>query len=412
MPKRKIELPGAQSRSRRSSLQPENIRKRKYQLPGIQDLSKEQERVLRTCAKEDRHLIIGGPGTGKSVLALLRSRRHHNDNDDYVFLVYNRLLNDASRQLFGTKLKSRTWMAWFIEIFEAITGKCTPRCDPDNDSFREIDWNNVENTIQKMPVGGNERRPILVIDEGQDMPPEFYNSLLNLGFDRFFVLADQNQQITESNSSRMDLENGLVIDSHDVFELRHNFRNRYKVARLANAFFTGDPASPPPDLPVASSGPVPSLFTYRPDRFVTVATRVLRLADREPRKLIGIITPNNEVRKRYVNALRSTEVKLDNPPPPINTYHSRNRTDVAFDEGGILVINAQTCKGLEFDIVLLADIDEHFIRRDDPDATKRRFYVMVARAREMVFMLKKHGGNKEIERILPTDTGVLQRKEM
>ncbi len=412
MPKRKNKQSGFQDYHRGNGRRPDNFRKRKYELPGIQDLSKEQERVLRTCAKEDRHLIIGGPGTGKSVLALLRSRRHQTDNDDYIFLVYNHLLNDASRQLFGTKLESRTWIAWFIEIFEEITNECTPRCDPDNNGFQKIDWNNVENIIQNMPAGGNERRPFLVIDEGQDMPPEFYNSLLNLGFDRFFVLADQNQQITESNSSRIDLENGLVIDTHDVFELRHNYRNRYKVARLANAFFTGDPASPPPDLPDFSSGPIPTLYTYGPDRLVTVATRVLRLADRDPRKLIGIISPNNEVRNRYVNALRSAEVKLDNPAPAINTYHSRNRTEVAFDEGGILVINAQTCKGLEFDIVLLADIDEHFFRRDDPDATKRRFYVMVARAKEGVFMFMKRDGNKAIEQILPNDTSILQRKEL
>ena len=37
-----------------------------------------------------------------------------------------------------------------------------------------------------------------------------------------------------------------------------------------------------------------------------------------------------------------------------------------FDEGGILVINAQACKGLEFDTVVLADIDEHYLRRNDP----------------------------------------------
>ena len=44
-----------------------------------------------------------------------------------------------------------------------------------------------------------------MIDEGQDMPREFYNALVNLGFNRFFVVADQNQQITEANSSRKDI---------------------------------------------------------------------------------------------------------------------------------------------------------------------------------------------------------------
>jgi hypothetical protein len=40
-------------------------RRREFNLPGIQDLSKEQEDV-RARPKQGQHLIIGGPGTGKS----------------------------------------------------------------------------------------------------------------------------------------------------------------------------------------------------------------------------------------------------------------------------------------------------------------------------------------------------------
>ena len=118
------------------------------------------------------------------------------------------------------------------------------------------------------------------------------------------------------------------------------------------------------------------------------------------------------MRERYLKALRSTEVDLDNPRPSIETFHGDNRPDVAFDEGGILVINAQGCKGLEFDTVVLADIDEHFVRRDDPDQAKRLFYVMVARAKERVFMFMKRGEGREIEKILPTTEDVLRRKEL
>ena len=74
--------------------------KRKFELPGIQDLSKEQE-ATRALPKEGQHLIVGGPGTGKSVLALIRARRHHREKDDYLFLVFIHLLNRASGQLFG-----------------------------------------------------------------------------------------------------------------------------------------------------------------------------------------------------------------------------------------------------------------------------------------------------------------------
>ena len=392
--------------------------KRKFELPGIQDLSKEQEeaRALPKHGPQQeglQHLIIGGPGTGKSVLALLRARRHHRDGDDYLFLVFNHLLNRASGQLFGDGLTSRTWIGWFLSTFEEMTGAPVPRLKSGNDGFREIDWAGADEVIRALPPAKESREsPFLVIDEGQDMPREFYSALVNLDFDRFFVVADQNQQITEANSSLKDIADCLAIEAADVIELRHNYRNSYPVARLARAFHTDDPASPPPELPKSAPGAVPLLYAYEQGNLGAVAQGILRLADRDPRKLIGVIAPNNGVRERYLEALRSVEVRLDNPRPTIETYHRENRAEVAFDEGGILVINAQACKGLEFDIVVLADIDEHYFRRRDPDVARRLFYVMVARAKEQVFMFMKRGAHTDVERILPEDRNVLRRKEL
>ena len=99
--------------------------RRRFELPGIQDLSKEQEDA-RALPKEGQYLVIGGPGTGKSVLALLRARRYQRDGDSYVFLVYNHLLNRASHQLFGTELESETWMRWFRSLFYRMTKTRVP----------------------------------------------------------------------------------------------------------------------------------------------------------------------------------------------------------------------------------------------------------------------------------------------
>ena len=385
--------------------------KRKFELPGIRDLSKEQE-AARALPKEGQHLVVGGPGTGKSVLALIRAGRHHRERDDFLFLVFNHLLNRASDQLFGSGLVSRTWDSWFRGIFRELAGQTVPVREPNDGGYKEIDWASVEKIVHAMPDDETPRPPFLVIDEGQDMPREFYNALVGLGFNRFFVVADQNQQITDANSSRKDIQDCLGIETDEVIELRQNYRNHYQVARLANTFYTGDPASPPPDLPAPASGAVPVLYSYEQEKLDAVARRILRLADRDPRQLIGVIAPNNGVRERYLEVLRSVEVRLDNPRPAIETYHRENRAEVAFDEGGILVINAQACKGLEFDTAVLADIDEHFVRRSDRDIARRVFYVMVARARERVFMFRKHNGRNDIERIMPPDHNVLRREDL
>jgi DNA helicase-2/ATP-dependent DNA helicase PcrA len=103
-------------------------------------------------------------------------------------------------------------------------------------------------------------------------------------------------------------------------------------------------------------------------------------------------------------------VKFDNVPPAVQTYLAGSSPDIPFNEGGIMVINAQSCKGLEFDTVFLADINQHFCNTKNQDQTKRLFYVMVARAKERVIMLKEAGKHCPVDAILPQDTEILERK--
>ncbi|MDE2977721.1 MAG: ATP-binding domain-containing protein [Acidobacteriota bacterium] len=388
-------------------------RERRYELPGIEDLTKEQERVL-ALPREGRHLIVGGPGTGKTTVCLLRARRHARNRNDYVFLVWNHLLHRASRALFDGDLTAVTWKSWFWREFRRLVGKGVPTLGTDSGGWQPEDWSAVARLLDDLPRSGNGTPglPSLVIDEGQDMPPGFYDSLNSLGFENIFVAADQNQQIKDENSSRRDLEELLV---GQVVELTYNHRNSYPIARLARAFYTGDPASPPPDLPPAA-GTVYVPWLYRVDEAAMprIARSILRHWDQDPRRLIGVIAPKNTVREKYLRELQHAcgVVPLDNGRPVVETFYGRHRPDVRFDEGGVLVINAQACKGLEFDTVVLADIDQHFVDAADLDRKRKLFYVMVSRARQRVVMFMKKGGRQEIDEFLPADENVLCRKDL
>lgn len=359
--------------------------------------------------KQGQHLIIGGPGTGKSVLALLRARRHDREGDDYVFLVYNKLLDRASQQLFGTKLVSRTWFSWFGTLYFRLTSRRLP-LQPGDGPFPPIDWEAVASILDSTEVSSDIAWPYLIIDEGQDMPPAFYETLIQLGFENFFVVADQNQQIVSGqNSNRSDIERVLGLNSEDVIELRRNYRNEYAVARLARELCDPDPASPAPELPVPSvSARAPILYSYEGRRFDDVIARILKMADSNPRILIGVIAPNNKVRERYLDALRSSAVSLDHGRPQISTYYSGAPLDVSFEQCGIVVINAQSCKGLEFHAVILADIHGYRYRHGDTQHTRNLFYVMVARARRIVILLKDSSRFCPVTPLLPTDNRILE----
>src|SRR5690606_15261262 len=80
--------------------------------------------------------------------------------------------------------------------------------------YQAIDWAAVTTYLQENDVPELlQPSSFLVIDEGQDMPPAFYNALANIGFENFYVVADQNQQIHPDRcSSVQDIENALAID--------------------------------------------------------------------------------------------------------------------------------------------------------------------------------------------------------
>ena len=398
-------------------------RTRRFELPGIQDLNKDQDEAL-ALPIEGPHLIIGGPGTGKSVMALLRARRlaANVDQKRYRFLTYNRLLRQASRHLFGDDLVTPwTLETWFRRVWEEVQGH-VPKLPPEPGSnFRAIDWPAIERFLDDpdawAPLTGRYRTPLphLVIDEGQDMPKTFYRALAELGFEHIYVVADQNQQLHPDRcSTRQDIQDMLGLDPAAVLELRANYRNTRPIALLARHFYPDDPASPRPDLPAAKPGAgTPELWCYGNGEALTrgdVADRILQMADRDPRKLIGVIVPNHEIRTKFLRALESADPTLDNGRPPLQTYQREAKDQVDFSQGGVMVINANACKGLEFDVAILADIDAHQPRNNE-DALKKRFYVMVTRAREQTILLRSGAANPMLNKLLPDDPAVLVRKK-
>jgi predicted RNA-binding Zn-ribbon protein involved in translation (DUF1610 family) len=429
-----------------------------FRLPNIQELSKQQRNAL-DLPLDGQHLIVGGPGTGKSVVALLRARKLAAANKDYLFLVYNVLLDRNSYGLGGDELKAVTWKKWFKRSFQSWFGQPMPTDNDGNENWDAISAMSPLADINLLSL------PYLVIDEGQDMPQMFYEALKSVGFTNFYVVADQNQIIAEQNSSRQKIEQALSIDPVDTLELTENYRNTLPVARLAQVFYTNDPASPPIELPKLGAGEKkPRLTSYGKDskwQFDDIVNAILIQWDRNVDKLLVVITADDETRIRFRNALADSNVRLSegHERPRIQTYsskeqiedsqlvgtearekcpqcgaslvirqHNSNRgifyaccgypsckftkpyTDIDFRNGGIAVINQQSIKGLEFDTVFVADIDQFWGR--DQDELMKKFYVMVSRARENVVLLRDSDVEMSlaVKEIIPSDDGILEKR--
>ena len=390
----------------------------RFRLPNIEELTKQQERV-RLLPTQGCYLMVGGPGTGKSVIVLLRALRHQRHQreqgpPDYIFLVFNRLLLEASRDLVGEPIHAQTWQAWFKLLYGQVMGKTCPLGA--SGKPWDLDWHAIGTQLAEAARLSAPGIRYLIIDEGQDMPPAFYQALAGMGFENFFVVADQNQQITDENSTLRDIASALDIAPGDRIELTDNYRNSYAVARLARAFCPHDPATPPPRLPSPQrSARRPLLVDYgsgcRLD-FSGVIARLLKAADRDPSHRIAVFTANDLTRKRYVEGLNTLKVPLDHERPRVQTYCAGRSSRLVFSQGGIFVINGQSAKGLEFHSVFLADIDEYLCQADNQaqrEALMRRFYVMVSRACERTILLRRAGSHCPADAIIPKDEDILQR---
>lgn len=369
--------------------------KRNFRLPGEEELNKDQDRVL-ALPEGGQYLIVGGPGTGKSVVALLRALKYQ-DNNDYVFLVYNRVLEKSTCMLIDTQLQGTTLTKFISKMYWDIFNEFMPEVD----RFKP-DYDLVIKNIKKLEY--KERTQHLIIDEGQDMPPKYYEALQEAGYKNFFIVADQNQHLTADNSNIPELTDVLGLVRDDVIELRVNYRNSHPIALFARHFYT-DKGSPPPDLPDRPSLETPSLYTGLTKE--NIATMILREADKDDSKLIGVVVATNELRDSYVNLMRDMDITLDNAHPIISTYSSKSGTvSVDFSQGGIVVLNDKSIKGLEFDIVYII-LDNFKIYNNDLISMRKRLYVMSSRPIEKLTLVSTQP-NSTILSLLPTDKKVMK----
>ena len=405
---------------------------RRFRLPDKTTL--EQDFAL-DLPETEFYLLLGGPGTGKSVIALLRARRLAKKGHTHKFLAFNKLLVHASRNLdantvnnLNITIKADTWISWFRSTWRNIVGT---QC-PHREQVYEIDWQEVRSQLgAHFPVGVNIPKPkesFLVIDEGQDMPKDFYEILVEMGYENIFVVADFNQILHEGlNANYPDLCNALLktaslrfspsatskeqFTQEHVVQLTYNHRNSYPVAQLARFFYAESPQNVPPDLPPQKrTAKIPELVTYAGSSdFSKIVRRILLTADSDPAKLIGVLCPNNDVRQSYAHAFLNTNVQLSNGMPRIESYSKTDGVLPDFAVGGIILLNAQACKGLEFDYVIIADIDQFQYRKSIHSAKKMLFYVMVSRAIERVIMIQNTANPCPISAILPTDQNILRQ---
>jgi superfamily I DNA/RNA helicase len=381
------------------------------------DLSSEQKAIC-FAPHQGRILVVGPPGSGKTVVALQRADGLKELGKTHKVLVYNHVL----RKYTGTQETFYGWLnSWWkictgnpfpkTQIFVVENGKEIKRYINDFKKAREYVIANGASFTNQSHWGH------LILDEAQDFAPQAHALLSSVSarYEKYcggrassiMILADENQRLGKENATIENIKTAHFLRDEDVYKLTKNYRNTKEISRFASTFYVGLPSG----IPTAPtrSGDKPSIrMTQGINDSVDLIERwALTHDDQE----IGVLVFYKNTRKIFFNKLAH---RLKDRGINVQSYVSdskdpnSNPDRLIFDKGGtVTVLCFASAKGLEFDTVFLPELQSFPVEAFNRDNVRMNLYVMTSRARDNLFLtISDPGGNAPIWSLLPKDSSL------
>lgn len=376
-------------------------------MPSESELSREQ-RELCSAPPEGTMLVVGPPGSGKTVVAIQRKEALARQGSRVEAVAWNNVL-----ARYGGL--DRTFESWLNSWWRGATGDRLPSyiengsSRPDYHAALSAALIAKKSAIKRAGNWGN-----LILDEAQDFSTTAHKllaaAILIVEEDAeeppsLLILADENQRIAKkTNASINDIRQAHSLTEDDLYYLTKNYRNTREIASVARHFFIGT-KSGIPELP-DRRGDKPRILTSctLDDAVAKIANHARTHEDHE----IGVLVQFENTRKRIYNKLK---YRLSETDIAVQTYHSNTKNgggpqlarQLKFDGGGaITVLCFASAKGVEFDSVFLPELQQMPASDEDGEVSKMQLYVMTSRARtDLTLMLDDPEKKSPIWRLLP-----------
>lgn len=330
-------------------------------LPLYSDLLEVQRDILDHDVDADL-FVAGPPGSGKTSLAVFRIQAAAK-NQRVALVTFNRTLRRRCQQMIGVNCTIDTMHTlvgseWYQRFRESV-----PQVAP-----YDFNWA----AMCTRPV---QQRAFdhLVVDEGQDLPPGFYQYARRFLAKTLTVFADDDQAFHERHSTLEQIADAANLP--DVTLLDTNHRNTPEIARLAEFFHTGG-RLPAATVTRAAAGEIPQLLLEQ-----NVAHRIATVFVNFE-GTVGVLARN-------VNRVRSlaSEIRAKLPNAAVFDYdhEQQNEDQIDFLKRGIVVLTPEAVKGHEFDSLVIDDLTETL-----PWVTphqRRKMYMVCSRAKNRLFAL-------------------------
>lgn len=371
--------------------------------PSLDDLDREQKTIYGHAPHDENILVVGPPGTGKTIMAIHRAMKLKDLDKNPTLIMFNRVLNRYTNSgQSQTNVKTSTMHKWASDWWRdsGFSGPLpkTKKSDGSIDNF-SIDWKEVFSQAAIRQANNDLKRISwghLIIDEGQDFEKDMYWTLSNIsqilkskGIECLItVFADDNQRLNvEKNSTVSEIETAMGIrNDHNrprKFYLRKNYRNTaqtYKFAKYFQALPPSDFEEMEPEL--QGEKPNINLFAGEEDIFEFLKRKI---EIEGLGKQIGVITEGEK--KTVFKIYKELEKRLKQTKISVQAYISswKQFDDKKLDfvnNDTVTVLHSASAKGTEFDNVFYLGLENSDYNATEGFTEKMTIYVMSSRPRK------------------------------
>ncbi len=223
-------------------------------------ITRDQYAILRALRCNDRIFVTGGPGTGKTWLALEHARQETSRGARVAVLCFNRgLAMHMARVAAGWPGGQRpAWIGTLHQLALEWTGiKVPPEAPPEF-------WDRLPVALVPVAAESEARFDLVVVDEAQDFAPEWWEAVRSVLWDPesgpMVVFGDDDQEL---------YGRGVTGLPAVEVELTENVRNTVQIGAVLEAL------SGRPQHLRGASGPPVEFFETSPQNVLKTADEVV-----------------------------------------------------------------------------------------------------------------------------------------